>query len=268
MEARNRRPALAKDEPAEPIKKVATETSSSGFSVLDILRVAGGILLFSSALSHLTTSGTSLTWGYNPWWTRAREWKNILNGPTFLTDEQLQAYDGTDPSKPIYLAINGTIYDVSISPATYGPGGSYHFFAGRDAARAFLTGCFDTDSVPDLRGVELMYMPLEPWEKPPPADASDDEKQKHAALERRARERRKAMSKGDLKNRSARELKKARQSVRDGLEHWHMLFRGDKGKAYRKVGEVRREEGWLAKLPRRTLCDNAEKGRPVRKYED
>ena len=77
MEARNRRPAPAKDEPAEPIKKVATETSS-GFSVLDMLRVAGGILLFSSALSYLTTSGTSLTWGYNPWWTRAREWKNIL----------------------------------------------------------------------------------------------------------------------------------------------------------------------------------------------
>lgn len=190
------------------------------------------------------------------------------NSPVSLTDEELKAYDGTDPSKPIYLALNGTIYDVSISPATYGPGGSYHFFAGRDAARAFLTGCFDTDSVPDLRGVEQMYMPLEPWEKPPPADASDDEKQKHAALEKRAREKRKTMSKGDLKNRSAQELRKARQSVREGLEHWHQLFRGDKGKAYRKVGEVKREEGWLAKLPKRTLCDSAEKGRPVRKYED
>lgn len=78
MAARNRRRAPTKDEPAEPIKKVASETASSGFSVIDILRVAGGILLFSSALSYLTTSGTSLTWGYNPWWTRAREWKNIL----------------------------------------------------------------------------------------------------------------------------------------------------------------------------------------------
>lgn len=78
MEARNRRPAPAKDEPAEPIKKVATETSSSGFSVLDVLRVVGGILLFSSGLSYLSTSGTSLTWGYNPWWTRAREWANIF----------------------------------------------------------------------------------------------------------------------------------------------------------------------------------------------
>ncbi|KAF1980300.1 cytochrome b5 [Bimuria novae-zelandiae CBS 107.79] len=268
MEARQRRPAPTKDEPAEPIKKVASESTSSSVSVLDILRIAGGILLFSSALSYLTTSGASLTWGYNPWWTRAAEWKNIFKPPVSLTDDELLAYDGTDPDKPIYLALNGTIYDVSISPATYGPGGSYHFFAGRDAARAFLTGCFDVDAVPDLRGVEQMYMPLEPWEKPLAADASDAEKAKHAALEKRAREKRKAMTKGDLKNRSAQELRKARQSVRDGLEHWHQLFRGDKGKAYRKVGEVKREEGWLQKLPKRTLCEQAEKGRPVRKYED
>lgn len=78
MAARQRRPAPTTDSPGEPIKKVANDPAASGFSVLDILRVAGGILLFSSALSYLTTSGTSLTWGYNPWWTRAREWKNLL----------------------------------------------------------------------------------------------------------------------------------------------------------------------------------------------
>ena len=72
------------------------------------------------------------------------------------------AYDGSDPTKPIYLALNGTIYDVSANPGTYGPGGSYHFFAGRDAARAFLTGCFMEDQTPDLRGVYMMYMPREP----------------------------------------------------------------------------------------------------------
>ena len=60
---------------------------------------------------------------------------------------------------------------------------------------------------------------------------------------RKVREKRKMMSKGDLKNRSAQELRKARQSVKDGLEHWHQLFRGDKGKAYRQVGEVKRERG-------------------------
>jgi predicted heme/steroid binding protein len=83
-------------------------------------------------------------------------------GQVYLTDAELAQYDGTDPTKPIYLALNGTIYDVSSNPDTYGPGGSYHFFAGRDAARAFLTGCFQEDQTPDLRGVEEMYIPIDP----------------------------------------------------------------------------------------------------------
>lgn len=170
-------------------------------------------------------------------------------GGVHLTDEELKAYDGTDPTKPIYLALNGTIYDVSANRDTYGPDGSYHFFAGRDAARAFLTGCFADDQTPDLRGVEMMYMPIDatpdhPDYKPP-----------------------KKLSKGEVKNRHAQELRKARKAVRDGLEHWHVLFRGDKGKPYFKVGEVKREEGWLAKLPKRELCEEAVKARPVRKDE-
>ena len=42
-----------------------------------------------------------------------------------LTEEELKQYDGTNPDEPIYLAIDGTIYDVSASPAFYGPGGHY-----------------------------------------------------------------------------------------------------------------------------------------------
>lgn len=59
------------------------------------------------------------------------------------------------------MAINGTIYDVSNGRKHYGPGGSYHFFAGADASRGFVTGCFDTDRTPDMRGVEEMYLPLD-----------------------------------------------------------------------------------------------------------
>jgi predicted heme/steroid binding protein len=169
-------------------------------------------------------------------------------GGVHLTDEELRAYDGTDPSKPIYLALNGTIYDVSSNPKTYGPGGSYHFFAGRDAARAYLTGCFQEDQTPDLRGVEMMYMPIDPPEGPTPGT--------------------KKLTKGELKNRHAQELRKARKQVKDGLEHWHILFRGDKGKPYHKVGEVKREKGWLEKLPRRELCAEAQKQRPVRKDDE
>lgn len=245
-------------------------------------------MLLSCGLSYLSTSGESMTWGYNPWWTRAREWKGLLvcsactaffapslsqahthnvnalttpqQGEVVLTDAELALYDGSDPSKPIYLALNGTIYDVSISPKTYGPGGSYHFFAGKDAARAFLTGCFADDSVPDLRGVEQMFMPIDPEEK---ASLTPEQR---AAEQEKAKSRKK-LTRGELKNRHAQELKSAKKQVVEGLESWHKLFRGDKGKPYRRVGKVKREEGWLEKMPERELCEQAVKSRPVRKYE-
>ncbi|CBX99665.1 hypothetical protein IAQ61_005083 [Plenodomus lingam] len=247
----------AKDE-AE-LKKAVEEQAvktSNGFSVLDILRILGGILLLSSGLSYLSTSGESMTWGYNAWWTRAREWKKLMKPQITLTDAELALYNGADPNKPIYLALNGTIYDVSSSPQTYGPGGSYHVFAGKDAARAFITGCFAEDSVPDLRGAEYTFVPLDPEEKEG-ATAEDKERAK----------KRSKLSSAERKNRHAQELRSARKQVRDTLEGWHALFRGDKGKPYFKVGEVRREEGWLEKLPKRELCEQARKARPVRKYE-
>ncbi|KAH7128372.1 hypothetical protein B0J11DRAFT_603571 [Dendryphion nanum] len=254
MAARYRQTAsrsTAKSDPGAPIKDVADNSSKSpspsSFSVLDILRILGGIIVLSSGLSYLSTSGESMTWGYNAWWTRAREWKAIWQGGIQLTDTQLLAYDGTDPTKPIYLALNGTIYDVSANRGTYGPGGSYHFFAGRDAARAFLTGCFMEDQTPDLRGVEMMYMPKDP-------EPGTEEYKKLPVL-----------TSAERKNRQAQELRKARKQVREGLEHWHKMFRGDKGKKYFRVGEVKRERGWLEKLPRRELCAEGEKARPIRK---
>jgi predicted heme/steroid binding protein len=165
-------------------------------------------------------------------------------GPVLLTDEQLKAFDGTDPKKPIYLGLNGSVYDVTASRKTYGPGGSYSFFAGRDAARGFITGCFETDLTPDLRGVEDMYIPV------------DDQDQ--AA----------ALSKGQLKVRRERDLRVARKHVNDGIEGWAKVFRGETGRPYFWVGTIKREEGWLEKLPRRELCTLAAQGRPKRSEED
>ena len=42
-----------------------------------------------------------------------------------LTEAELARFDGTGDDGTIYLAINGTIFDVSVSPAFYGPGGHY-----------------------------------------------------------------------------------------------------------------------------------------------
>lgn len=45
------------------------------------------------------------------------------------------------------------MYDVTAGRSYYGPGGGYSFFSGRDASRAYITGCFSTHLTHDLRGL-------------------------------------------------------------------------------------------------------------------
>lgn len=160
-------------------------------------------------------------------------------GPIYLTPAELSQHDGTDPTKPLYLAINGTIYDVSSNRRTYGPGGSYRFFAGADAARSYVTGCFAEDRTPDMRGVEDMYLPLDD-----PAVDSLYPPAELAALKQR-------------------ELADARQKVHDALAHWVRFFQNSP--KYPRVGYVRKDKDWLAKEPRKKLCEAASKGRKPRK---
>lgn len=47
----------------------------------------------------------------------------------------LSAFDGQDPSKPIYVAIKGKVFDVSAKREMYGPGAGYNIFAGKDASK-------------------------------------------------------------------------------------------------------------------------------------
>lgn len=47
--------------------------------------------------------------------------------------------------KKIFLGFFGRLYDVSKGGRFYGKGGSYEFFAGKDATRAFATGDFKND---------------------------------------------------------------------------------------------------------------------------
>ncbi|KAI9777888.1 MAG: hypothetical protein M1835_005113 [Candelina submexicana] len=207
-------------------------------SILDVLRVSGGIFLLSSALSWFVTN-ESILWGYRPAWTRPAVVKSWIRGPILLTDAELTRYNGTDTSLPIYLAINGSIFDVSAAPSFYGPGGSYHFFAGHDATRAYITGCFAEDITPDIRGVEEMFIPVD--------EAGDEE----------------GLSKGESKKRKEQDRRMARKQVKGSVRHWETFF-GDSRK-YHRVGSVKREEGWLEKMPRRVLCEAAQKARPKRK---
>jgi predicted heme/steroid binding protein len=48
---------------------------------------------------------------------------------------ELAKYDGQDPSRPIYVAIKGRVFDVSAKKEMYGKGAGYNVFAGKDASK-------------------------------------------------------------------------------------------------------------------------------------
>ncbi|WCJ28760.1 membrane steroid binding protein 1 [Euphorbia peplus] len=83
-----------------------------------------------------------------------------------VNEQDLKAYDGSDPDKPLLMAIKGHIYDVSSSRMFYGPGGPYAKFAGRDASRALALLSFDPqDLTGNLDGLgESELQVLQDWE--------------------------------------------------------------------------------------------------------
>lgn len=134
-----------------------TMDNRNKFGLLDILRIVSGLLLINALLSwHFTSTST---WGYDGKYVNLRYLNHLVRSkPVNFTMEELAKYDGTDRALPIYLAINGSVYDVSASPQIYGPQGPYRFFSGRDAARAFVTGCFHKkdEFTYDLRGLNSL----------------------------------------------------------------------------------------------------------------
>lgn len=63
---------------------------------------------------------------------------------------ELAQYDGNDASRPILLSIKGTVFDVSPKRDTYGPGGGYSVFAGKDGSRGLgMSSLKPEDAVPD-----------------------------------------------------------------------------------------------------------------------
>ncbi|RCK56557.1 Membrane steroid-binding protein 1 [Candida viswanathii] len=142
----------------------------SHFTLLDILRIISGLLLLNALLSYWFTA--SPTWGYrgkflDPHYLAHR--LDPFRTPLNLTLSELAQYDGTNKRRPIYVAVNGMVFDVSASPGVYGPGGPYHGVAGRDAARVFVTGCFrkKDEYTYDLRGLdeEEVRRDLKGWQE-------------------------------------------------------------------------------------------------------
>ncbi|KAF9885542.1 hypothetical protein FE257_012870 [Aspergillus nanangensis] len=207
----------------------------NGVGVLDLLRVLATLVIASCGLSYYMTSSESLLWGYKPWFTRWPVLVRYLQGPLLLTPDELTLYNGSDPALPIYLAVNSSIFDVSANPLVYGPGGHYGFFSGRDATRAFVTGCFEEDLTPDMRGVEEMFIPID--------DDTDD-----------------VLTSGEKKVRREQETRVAKARVHKQVQHWENFFRNHK--KYFEVGKVVGVEDSETK---RELCEGAKKQRPKRK---
>ncbi|TYJ57457.1 hypothetical protein B9479_001774 [Cryptococcus floricola] len=115
------------------------------------------VLLFLPLLSSFTTQ--SYTFNLSPYFVPPlkRFWAETPLNPWKLemkefTPLQLAMYDGS-LDRPVYLAVDGVVFDVTSNRRIYGKGGSYSMMTGRDASRAFVTGCFETHLTHDLRGL-------------------------------------------------------------------------------------------------------------------
>ena len=75
------------------------------------------------------------------------------------TELELHAYDGSEPGRPIVLAADGQVFNVSRGcDDFYGPGGCYMKLAGRDASRLLAKGILEPESA------EAAKVPLQPFE--------------------------------------------------------------------------------------------------------
>lgn len=76
--------------------------------------------------------------------------------PRNFTFEQLRYFDGTPDSngsdKPVYLSVNGIVFDMSSGRDFYGPGGPYAGFAGHECGVSLAKMSFDAEHLDDLAG--------------------------------------------------------------------------------------------------------------------
>jgi len=270
-------PANSKPSPPSTTNKQPPSSgTSNSYILLEVLRALAGLTILTAVASYFYTSGASLIFNQNA---RIHSLARYFRTPLVLTPSTLAAHDGTDASKPLYVSINRTIYDVSASPHIYGPGGMYGFFGGKDASRSFVTTCFDpvNDLVPDLEGVEEIYVPLWLSRKP----AQDVQEEWAAVLGELGAQmgggRGAEQLIGDVKKRLGAErvallreeaYAEARERVQVALGNWKRML---EGKNYPVVGRLQFPEPGTTEAEERArvqramelpLCKDALKNRP------
>ncbi|KIL00453.1 hypothetical protein PAXRUDRAFT_129775 [Paxillus rubicundulus Ve08.2h10] len=145
---KEREEKIARGEKVGPEERDPTAEEEVG--LLGLLKFIVYLLLVVALAGRFFTG--SFVWEYDGKWTRLKTYWPESSGRLF-SESYLATFDGTDLDHPLYIAIDGDVYDVSSNRGTYGPGGSYHTMAGVDAARSFGTGCFKTHRTHDLRGL-------------------------------------------------------------------------------------------------------------------
>jgi len=78
-----------------------------------------------------------------------KEENDAWDPPRNFTITQLRKFNGVGDS-PLYLSVNGTVFDVSQAKDFYGPGGPYECFAGRECGAALAKMSFDETYLDDL----------------------------------------------------------------------------------------------------------------------
>jgi len=150
--------AIARGDKVGPLEPDPTAEEEVG--LLGLLKFII-IVLFCISLAGKFITG-SYIWESDNKWLQVKTY--FPKGQLLFSEEYLTTYNGKE-GKPLFLAIDGDVYDVSKGKA-YQPGAAYHHFVGVDAARAFATGCFETHRTHDLRGLsEAELEGIEHWKQ-------------------------------------------------------------------------------------------------------
>ncbi|CAL1575538.1 unnamed protein product [Knipowitschia caucasica] len=64
------------------------------------------------------------------------KFKRALNPVRLFNEEELRKYDGSQEDLPIYMAVNGVVFDVTKGKEFYGKDAPYNALVGKDSSRA------------------------------------------------------------------------------------------------------------------------------------
>jgi len=150
---------IARGEKVGPLEPDPTHVEEVG--LLGLLKFIVYLLLIVALAGKFITG--NFLWDHNSKWLQYKTY--MPKNERLFSERMLANFNGKDPDMPLYLAIDGDVYDVTKGKA-YQPDGSYHILVGVDAARAFATGCFKEHRTHDLRGLsEAELQSIEHWKK-------------------------------------------------------------------------------------------------------